>query len=409
MDPNQNQNVHRQCPTELPHYFTDYADGSNWGYQEMKVYYYVNLHRGQMPVFDGQVPYLYDGEAFFSNLSPTPTPITVFRFFDVNCASPHIARQHIRDSSLNETEASPFLGTHRFSCWTQGFVDVVYNKLPTETIYSWFSSSRPRLLFEFDTSGKLTRSTPTGLRPEVQNTLKKILDGLRKLHDQELATGIIDDLHQFSLLVKHVISHNPLDKASSHAKQEFPHSYDRFMGHINYLGPAPELGLEEVRYVRLQSMDKWHKSIHKGDLLWNDFKKQKDLYESGPTYLLDFHENVVKHHKDNNTNARLRGDNEVIQELHRCFPKFASEIYFEYALIFDSTALTPWISAFTFSSSSLRIVISFLDDQLSSWAEWSLLAVCSFPSLALLLSALLAPITRPVSLLTSLGILDFKK
>lgn len=52
-------------------------------------------------------------------------------------------------------------------------------------------------------------------------------------------------------------------------------------------------------YVRLQSMDKWHKSIHKGDLLWNDFKKQKDLYESGPTYLLDFHVNVVKHHKDN--------------------------------------------------------------------------------------------------------------
>lgn len=174
MDPNQNQNVHHQCPTELPHYFTDYDDGSNWGYQEMKVYYYVNLHRGQMPVFDGQVSNLYDGEAFFSNLSPTPTPITVFRFFDVNCASPYIARQHIRDSSLNETEASPFLGTHRFSCWTQGFVDVVYNKLPTETIYSWFRSSRPRLLFEFDTSGKLTRPTPTGLRPEVQNTLKYV-------------------------------------------------------------------------------------------------------------------------------------------------------------------------------------------------------------------------------------------
>lgn len=65
----------------------------------------------------------------------------------------------------------------------------------------------------------------------------------------DLATGIIDDLHQFSLLVKHVISHNPLDKVSSHAKQEFPHSYDPFMGHINYLGPALELGLEEVRYA----------------------------------------------------------------------------------------------------------------------------------------------------------------
>lgn len=53
------------------------------------------------------------------------------------------------------------------------------------------------------------------------------------------------------------------------------------------------------KYVTLKKFKNWHECMTHGCYFWKDFERNMETYKTKCTSLLDFHINVVKHHKAN--------------------------------------------------------------------------------------------------------------